>query len=276
MNNMHRFCTAAGWLAVLYVAVLFCYPLSKVLISSFADGDGYSLANYMRIFTSPVYGRIFTQTVWVSLVSTAITLVIGYSLAYFIANRPAKTQGVWLISVIMPMCMSLTIRFFGWMIFLGKEGPLALLIRTLTGTSQEMTILFSMAAVILGIVHYALPFVTLNIYASLKRLDPALLEAAQILGASRHQTFWRVIFPLSLPGVFSAGSIAFSIAASTFLVPRMLGGPKDMLLANMAYDAIVKIGAPSLGAALSMVLLAMVVVVLLILNRLERRSHFAD
>lgn len=276
MKDMQRFCTIAGWLAVFYVAVLFCYPIGKVFLTSFATGSEYSLANYTRIFTSSVYWRVFTQTVWVSVISTGITLVIGYSLAYFITNRSAKTQGIWLISVIMPMCMSLTIRFFGWMIFLGKEGPLALLFHKITGTSQEVSILFSMAAVILGIVHYALPFVTLNIYASLKRLDPALLEASQILGASRIQTFWKVIFPLSLPGVFSASSIAFSIAASTFLVPRMLGGPKDMLLANMAYDAIVKIGTPSMGAALSMVLLVMVVVVLLVLNRLERRSHFAD
>lgn len=275
MNGMKIFYTAAGWLAVVYIAVLFCFPVFQVLLTSLQEGGSFTVQPYIKIFTGSVYLRVLFQTFWISVIATLLSLCLGYSLAYFIVRQPVKSQGLWLMAVITPMFMSLTIRFFGWMIFLGKEGPLVQFLQGIGLADKEFTLLFSTAAVIIGIVHYALPFVVLNIYASLKKVEPALLEAATILGASRLTTFCRVIFPLSLPGVFSGGSVAFALAASTFLVPRMLGGPKDMMISNLAYDAILKIGDMPLGAALSMVLLTLVVLVLVVMNRLERRSHFA-
>ncbi len=275
MNGMKKIYTAAGWLAVIYIAVLFCFPVCKVLLTSLQEGGSFTVQHYIKIFTGSVYLRVLFQTLWVSVIATLVSLCLGYSLAYFIAGRPVTSQGIWLMAIITPMFMSLTIRFFGWMIFLGKEGPFLQFLRGIGVADKEFTLLFTTAAVVIGIVHYALPFVVLNIYASLKKVEPALLEASTILGASRLTTFCQVTFPLSLPGVFSGGSIAFALAASTFLVPRMLGGPKDMMISNLAYDAIVKIGDMPVGAALSMVLLIIVVIVLVLMNKLERRSHFA-
>lgn len=275
MTRKTKWYTVAGYLAVIYMALLFLYPLIKVTWSSVSTNNGFSLDNYITIFTTPLYLKVLFKTLWVSLVSTLIALILGYSLAYFIATRESNKQGFWLMLIISPMFMSLTVRLFGWMIFLGQGGPLVALLTPLVSPETRLTILFSPIAIIIGIVHYVLPFVVLNIYSALKKLEPTLLEAATMLGASSFRAFWTVTFPLSLPGVIAGSSLAFALSASTFLVPLMLGGPSDNLLANMAYNSIINIGNLGMGAAISMVLLIIVVIVLAVMGRLERRGHIA-
>ncbi len=274
MTRLTKFYTFVGWIAVVYMILLFLYPVGKVLMTSVWLPGGFTFDNYVKIFSTDLYSKVLIKTLWISVVSTLIALVVGYSLAYFIANRPSSQQGFWLMVIISPMFMSLTVRLFGWMIMLSKDGLIAKILHAF-GSDRELTLLFSPTAVIIGIVHFVLPFIVLNVYTSLKRMEPSLLEAATMLGASGWRKFWTVIFPLSLPGVFSGASLSFALSASTFLVPVMLGGPKDNLLANMAYNSIVTIGNLGMGAALSFVLLIIVVIVLMILGKLERRGHIA-
>lgn len=275
MTGIKRFYTIMGWAALLYMLALFFYPVLRVVLTSVWQGGSFSLHHYLAIFSKDLYVHVLLKTLWISAVSTVVSLVLGYSLAYFIATRRSDRQGIWLMAIISPMFMSLTVRLFGWMILLSKEGPITKGFSALFGGEQESSLLFTSTAVVIGIVHYVLPFVVLNIYTSLKRLEPSLLEASAILGASSWRTFWQVRFPLSLPGVYAASSLAFALSASTFLVPVMLGGPKDNLMANMAYNSIVTIGNMGMGAAISFVLLVIVVIVLLVMNALERRGHHA-
>src|SRR5690606_22716341 len=155
------------------------------------------------------------------------------------------------------------------------EGPVASLLGAfLPGAAPTM--LFSSFSVIVGIVHYVLPFIVLNIYTSLKKLNESLLEASTMLGATGLRTFWKVTFPLSLPGVFAGGSVAFALSANTFLVPIMLGGPSTTMLSNVAYNTIITVGNFGLGSAISIVLLLIVVVVLLVAGWWERRGQVAS
>jgi ABC-type spermidine/putrescine transport system permease subunit I len=266
MKRMRRFYTLIGAIAIFYLLLFFLWPVCRVVYTSFLSFDGFSWENYRNIFTQEMYLRVLGKTLWISFVSTGIALILGYGLAYFIYCRLLKQQGIWLLMVVSSMFMSLTIRLYGWLILLGKKGPLV----TLLGLPSP---LFSSAAVIIGIVHFVLPFVVLNLYTTLKKIDPALEEASLMLGASQGRTFWRILFPLSLPGLFAGGSIAFSLSASTFLVPIMLGGPKEALLSNLAYTSIIDIGNLGMGAALSFVLFVFVVLVLNVLSLFERRGH---
>ncbi|WP_274364765.1 ABC transporter permease [Paenibacillus thermotolerans] len=275
MPKMIRFYTVLGWIAVAYMAALFLYPLLKVFMSSLTAGDAFALTNYERVFSSAVYTKVLGRTMWISFVSTAIALVLGYALAYFIATRPKKSQGMWLMLIISPMFMSLTIRLYGWLIVLSNEGPVTGLLGALSPSGEAPQLLFSAFSVIVGIVHYVLPFIVLNVYTSLKKLNESLVEASTMLGASRLRTFRLVTLPLSMPGVFAGGSIAFALSANTFLVPIMLGGPANGMLSNVAYNSIITIGNFGLGSAISVVLLVIVVIVLLIAGMLERRGHHA-
>jgi ABC-type spermidine/putrescine transport system permease subunit I len=273
MTKMQRFYTTMGWIAVLYMVLFFLYPVLKVVITSVWVNDQFTWDNYRSIFSTSLYTHVLLKTLWISLVSTFITLLIGYALAYFIANRPVEQLGMWILIVISSMFMSLTIRLFGWMILLGDQGPIILLLNKLLGENHGIKLMFSSTAVIIGIVHFVLPFVVLNIYTTLKKIDPSLFEASTMLGASNLRTFWKVVFPLSLPGVYAGGSLAFSLSASTFLVPTVLGGPEDNLMSNVAFTSIVNIGNMGLGAALSFVLLVIIAAVLMVVSALERRGQ---
>jgi len=275
MPRLNRFYTILGWLAVAYMALLFLYPLLRVFATSVVADEGVTFSNYERIFSSSVYMIVLGRTMWLSFVSTAVSLLMGYALAYFIASRSKRTQGVWLMLIISPMFMSLTIRLYGWMILLSNEGPVAALLKTFSPSGTAPTLLFSSFSVIAGIVHYVLPFIVLNVYTSLKKLNPSFLEASTMLGASRFRTFWKVTFPLSLPGVFAGASVSFALSANTFLVPIMLGGPGNNMLSNIAYNTTITVGNVGLGSAISIVLLAIVVGVLLIAGWWERRGHHA-
>ncbi|RYM02835.1 ABC transporter permease [Sporolactobacillus sp. THM7-7] len=275
MIKNKKYYTIAGWLAALYFILLFLVPLLRMFTLSFFSEGKISFEYYTTIFTSPVYLRVLYRTLYVSFLVTGIGLVIGYAISYFISQKSEKQQKKWLILVLSPMFMSLTIRLFGWMMLLGQEGLINRVFSWLSPGKDGIPLLFSYTAVAIGIVHYCLPFIILNIYASLKRVDNALIEASLMLGESKVKTFWKVIFPLSLPGIFAAASISFALSASTFLVPLMLGGPNNLFVSNLAYNAIVNMGDYPQGAALSIVLLFIVVIVLSIISFFERRSRIA-
>jgi ABC-type spermidine/putrescine transport system permease subunit I len=255
---------------------MFIYPVIKVVMTSVWLNGQFSLVNYKALFATPIYTQVLLKTLWISVVSTVITLIIGYALANFIAKRPSKQQGFWLMIVVASMFMSLTVRLFGWMIVLGEQGPVIKLIHLMFGASVDLQLMFTPTAVIIGIVHFVLPFVVLNIYTTIKRIEPALPEASIMLGASGFCTFWRVVFPLSLPGVYAGASLAFSLAASTFLVPTVLGGPKDSLMSNIAYNSTITVGNMGMGSAISFVLLLIIVMVLMVINALERRGQHVN
>lgn len=273
MSRMTRFYTWAGWIALLYLCILFLYPLLQVVWTSVWVNEQFTWDHYQQIFTKSLYTQVLFKTLWIAVISTFVALLVGYPLALFIANRPSHKQGFWLLLIVSSMFMSLTVRLFGWLILLGEKGPIIQSISLLFGDGAAPQLLFSSFSIIVGIVHFVLPFVVLTIYTTLKKIDPALIEASAMLGGSRGRTFWRVTFPLSLPGVYAGGSIAFALSTSTFLVPLMLGGPKDQLLANLAYNSIVTVGNMGMGAALSFVLLILIVIVLMVVSFLERRGQ---
>ncbi|SHE34069.1 putative spermidine/putrescine transport system permease protein/spermidine/putrescine transport system permease protein [Seinonella peptonophila] len=273
MNRMTRLYTGMGFIAILYLFCFFLYPLLKVFYTSLWINDQFTFDNYIKILTTSIYTQVLMKTLSVAVISTVIALGLGYLMAYFIVTRRPERQGIWLLIVVSSMFMSLTVRLYGWLIILGENSPI---LKALTSLFGKIQLLFSEKAIVVGIVHFILPFVTLTIYTSLKKIEPSLLEASNMLGASPLRTFWRITFPLSLPGIYAGGSIAFALSASTFLVPIMLGGgPKNYLIANIAYDLIVTVGNLDMGAALSFVLFVMVILILSIFNLLERRGQHA-
>jgi ABC-type spermidine/putrescine transport system permease subunit I len=271
MTRLKKIYSVIGLAAIIYFLILFFLPLAKTLITSVLSENKLDFTSYSTIFTNNTYSKVLIRTLYISVITTVITMILGYFLAYFIFTREAEKQKSWLILIISPMFMGLTIRLFGWMIILSNEGPVSKLVKMFSQNSIQLHLLFSYSAVVIGMVHYSLPFVVLSVYSSLKKLKRPVIEASKMLGASDSMTFWKVIFPLSLPGVFSGCSITFALSASTFLVPLMLGGPKNIFLSNVAYNSIINVGNYRLGAALSLTLLFIVAVILIIISMLERR-----
>ncbi len=255
---------------VLYLLVFFAAPALIMVLASFrTPGDFGGLAplvedgrldlnldSYTRFFTESVYAQIFVKSVWYALLTTLFCLLLAYPLAALIARSAKKHRDLLLLLVILPFWSNFLIRVYAWMIILGPNAALA---RTVNGVlgwfgHDPVPLLFSSFAVLVCLVYVHLPFMVLPLYANLEKHDRALLDAAQDLGAGAWQRFWRITFPLSLPGVYAGAALVFIPALGIFAIPDILGGPEDSLIGNVIKQQFLETRDWPFGSVLSIVL----------------------
>ena len=263
-----------GWMALFVVA-----PIIMVLIYAFStDEGGFTLENFSSMGT---YAAVFTRSFWLAIIATLVCLLIGYPVAYFISRESARFQRVAMMLVMLPMWMNFLLRTYSWMSILENNGLLNRffsniglfhLINGITGGNlQYFTMINTQGAVVLGMVYNYLPFMVLPIYSVIEKMDNSLLEAARDLGAGAGRVFWKVILPLSLPGVLSGVTMVFVPSVSTFAISRLLGGGTQMMLGDLIEQQFLG-GAynPHLGAAIALVMMVIVVVCMVVMN------HFGE
>ena len=231
-------------------------------------GDGWTLASFAAIFGDPYYLAIFGRTAWFGILVTAITLVLGYPLAFSLARSSSRWRGVLLALVIAPLFTSIDIRALGWMVFLGSNGPVNRALQGLGVTGEPVQFLYNLTGTVLGTAHALLPFMVLILVGVIEKIDRSLEEAAADLGASRARVFARVLIPLSMPGVVAGGLLVFSMAVSVFTTPAMLGGRKVNVVAIAIEQQMRSTLNYPLGSALSVVLLGCTITLALLAQRL--------
>ena len=203
-----------------------------------APGDaGLTLENYRFFFSDPVFIEIFGKSFLVATLTTLLCLSMAYPLALLIARRPQRQKEVMVLLVMLPFASNFLIRIYAWIIILGP-----------------FNLLYSPIAVIIGMVYVHLPFMVLPLYANLEQHDRLLLDAARDLGAHGWQRFWRVTFPLSLPGIFSGSALVFIPVLGTFAVPELLGGTGDVLIGSLIKEQFLESRDWPFGATLSLLL----------------------
>src|SRR6266513_401203 len=215
-----------------------------------------NLDSYVRFFTESVYAQIFVKSVWYALLTTLFCLLLAYPLATLIARSPKKYRDLLLLLVILPFWSNFLIRIYAWMIILGPNAAMA---RAVNGVlswfgAEPVPLLFSSFAVLVCLVYVHLPFMVLPLYANLEKHDQALLDAAQDLGANAWHRFWRITFPLSLPGVYAGAALVFIPALGIFAIPDTLGGPNDSLIGNVIKQQFLETRDWPFGSVLSIVL----------------------
>lgn len=259
------------WMAIFVVA-----PIVIMVIYAFSNGEGgATLDNFVQMGG---YAAVFGRSFKLALIATVICLFIGYPVAYFISREGAAFQRTAMVLIMLPMWINFLLRTYSWMTILENNGLLNQLFQKiglialynhLTGSQLEyFTMIDTQGAVVLGMVYNYLPFMILPIYSVLVKLDHSLIEAARDLGASSVQVFRKVILPLSLPGVLSGITMVFVPSVSTFAISRLLGGGTQMMLGDLIEQQFLG-GAynPQLGAAIALVMMAIVVVCMLVMNR---------
>lgn len=222
-----------------------------------------TFANFIRFFTDKDFLLILVRSLTIALKTTLICLVIGYPIAYWISRCSARMQNVLIMMITLPMWINMLVRTYAWIGILSEGGPLSVVLGWF-GIHTE--ILYTETAVLIGMVYNFLPYMILQIHTSLTKMDPSLVEAANDLGASPFQTFWRVIFPLSLPGVISGVTLVFLPAISAFFIPKLLGGGSWFLIGNVIENQFITVGEWNFGSAIS-VIMAMVMMLLMTLVR---------
>jgi spermidine/putrescine transport system permease protein len=278
---------------LLYLLVFFAIPALIMVVASLrypgdygglaplvsVDAEGrhvdLTLENYHRFFSDFLYTALFLKSLWYALLTTAVCLLISYPLALLIARSPKRHRDWLLLLVILPFWSNFLIRVYAWIILLGPQSVFLGAFNRFLGWFglEPVNILYTAAAVVIGLVYVHLPFMVLPLYANLEKHDPALLDAAQDLGANARQRFWRVTFPLSLPGVYAGSALVFIPAFGIFAIPDILGGTSGSMIGNVIKQQFLDSRDWPFGSVLSIVLTVLAIALAGVAAWFARRSR---
>jgi len=263
----------AAFLLVPY-ALLFCYSFWSVSPSQMIV-HAWTLDNYRELLRVNVYLQTLFRSMWIAARVMIFSLLLGYPLAYYLSFHAGARKDLFYQLVIIPLWVSYLVRAYAWKTILGSDGVLNTLLQYLHLTKHPLEfLLYSPFAVVLTLTHIYTPFAFLPIYASLEHIPRNLVEASHDLGASPLQTFWRVIFPLSIPGVLAGATFAFVLSFGDFLAPLLVGGPSSIMIANIVQSLFGTAYDWPLGAAVSVCILLLTISLLFLTERLEKRWSF--
>jgi len=278
---------ADPWLWVLLptlavFALIFAAPLADLIVLSFHQmsgpaqvGAAYTLANYQAFVTDPFYLEMLLRTCGLGLMVTFGCLVAGYPVAYYLARTPSRWRGLALFLVIAPLLVSAIVRNIGWFPLLSQSGAVNWVLLKLGFISAPLLLINNFTGVVIGLVHALLPFMILTLTTVIQRIEGDLEEAAANLGAGPLQTFWRVLLPLSLPGVVSGSLLVFAMAISAYTTPAILGGNRVLVMATyiaQQFRTVLNYPAGGTAAALLLLFAAVLTVLALQVRTAEERG----
>src|SRR6516164_4571229 len=262
------------FLLVAYL-LMFCYSFWSVS-SAQTIVHSWNFENYRELLQKPVYWETLLRSIWIATRVMVLSLLLGYPLAHFLSFYAGKRKDLLYQMVIIPLWVSYLVRAYAWKTILGSDGVLNTLLQYVHLTNHPLDfLLYSPFAVVLTLTHIYTPFTILPIYASLEHVPRNLVEASSDLGATPFQTFWKVIFPLSIPGVVAGATFAFVLSLGDFLAPLLLGGPSGIMISNIVVSLFGAAYDWPLGAAISLCMLLIVVSLLFASERLEKKGSFS-
>jgi len=246
---------------LLWLLSLIVIPQFGMFIDSFKyrpiyHKKGLTLKHYAYFFTNILYIKVFFKTLFAAIITTVVSFLVCFPVAFFIAKvaKPDMARKIFIL-VIIPFWVSELIRTFAWMIILGDRGVVNQLLLTLHLIKNPIPLLYNNFSVTVGLVYNYLLFMILPIYSTLEGMDPALIEAAQDLGANRFNVFRKIIIPYSIPGIMSGGIMVFMLSIGTYIAPTLLGGTKEIWFTELIYNKFFKAMNWRLGSALAFTLL---------------------
>ena len=260
-----------GWWALLLPAfllmtVLYVAPILQVLAISVTEPT-LGMQNYDRLLSNAGVQRVVWTTLRIGLLTTALALLLGYALAYVIALARPAAQRWWLLGVLLPLWISVLVRAFAWVTLLRRQGLVNQGLQATGLIDAPLQLVWNEFGVVVGMVHYMVPYAVLPMLASMREIDPRLLVAARGLGASRFTVFGRVFLPLSLPGVVAAGVLVFIFSLGFYITPAILGGGKTLMAAEWIKLQILDLVRWGMGAMLATVLVAAILATLAVFSR---------
>jgi putative spermidine/putrescine transport system permease protein len=244
-----------AWPAIAFLFVFFVLPVGALMLRSVTDPH-WGLQNFAELLATGTYARVLFNTFLVAAIVTLVSLVIGYPLAWLIVMLPAGWQRLLLALLFMSMWTSLLARTYAWLVLLQKTGIINRVLMALGVIDAPLELVNNLTGVVIGMTYIMLPFVVLPLQATLSAIDPALMHAGAICGASPLRLFRSVLLPLSLPGIGAAGLMVFVMSLGYYITPALLGGASNMMLAELIAQTVQSFLNWGLGAAAALVLLA--------------------
>ena len=258
---------------ILWTILFTIVPLLIILIFSLSASSkignlsmDFTLDRYLQFF-EPIYADVFFRSIKLSLYSTVFCLILGYPVAYIIANKKMKMRNFLILFIILPQWTNFLLRTYAWMSILKDNGPINAFLINIGLIKEPLTLLYTDGAVLMGMIYNFLPYMILPIYTVILKIDKAYVEAARDLGASGSTTFRKIILPLSMPGIVSGIIMVFMPAISTFVISDLLGGGHSMLMGNLIQNQFLAARNWQFGSAISMILIFIILITMLVLNK---------
>ena len=262
---------------IVWAALMLVLPMGLIAMYSFMEQGNsiisfsFTLEHYVKFFTDKDFLLILWRSILIAVKTTVICLLLGYPAAYFIARSNEKMQNILILCVTIPMWINMLVRTYAWIGLLSEGGLIQRLLSLIGLGNTEL--LYTEGAVLLGMVYNFLPFMILQVQTSLSKMDHSLLEASADLGASPVQTFCRVTFPLSIPGVINGITLVFLPAVSSFFIPKLLGGGQYFLIGNMIENQFITVGEWNFGSAVSMIMAVIMMLLMMAVRKAEIRNR---
>ncbi|MFE1629800.1 ABC transporter permease [Brevibacillus reuszeri] len=261
------------------MGALFVLPMLLIAALSFLKRGTYgqvvyefTLNNYIRIW-DPLYGQIFWDTLVVAILTTLLSILSGYPLAYYISRLEQSKQKIWLLLVMIPFWINFLVRSYAWVIILRSQGVVNTMLQSMGIISEPLPLLYNSGSVLLGMVYTLVPFMVLPIYVSLEQMDRRKLEAAYDLGATPWKAFWHVTLPMTKTGVVTGSILVFVSSIGMFVVPDVMGGAKSALIGNVIQNQFLSARDWPFGSALSIVLMLLSMLLILLYFRATKASE---
>jgi len=267
-------------LAIPYIAwavMMLVFPMLLIVLYSFAEPGNSIISfaltfdHYVKFFTDPDFLIILWRSLVIALKTTVICLLIGYPVAYFISRCDEKWQNILVLSITLPTWINALVRTYAWIGLLSEGGLVQRILGFFGFGGGEL--LYTEGAVLLGMVYNFIPFMILQINTSLCKMDHSLSEASADLGATPMQTFLKVIFPLSLPGVINGITLVFLPAVSSFFIPKLLGGGQYFLIGNLIENQFITVGEWNFGSAISVIMAIIMMLLMMLVRNFEKRNQ---
>ena len=262
-----------SWLilpAILYLFVIYVVPIVLTLATPFQNDVGQGWASLLDALEDPGIQRVLLITFQVSLEVTAIAILLGYPTAYFLSRLPPERAGKYLLLVMFPLLTSLLVRTYAWIALLQDSGIVNSALMGTGLTQAPVHLMFNAFGTVVGMGQILLPYAIITMYGVMVGIKPRLMQTAQVLGASPTRAFWRVFFPLSLPGLSAASLLVFIMGLGYFVTPALMGGRSQTMIGVLIQQEVFTLGDWDMAAILSLILLAITALLLVVYSRFAR------
>jgi len=262
---------------IVWSAVMIILPMLMIVMYAFTQKGNdvvtfhVTLENFVRFFSDSIFLEVLKRSLWVAVLTTVLCLLLGYPVAYLIAQTEGRKKMMLVLLITIPMWINMLVRTYAWMGILQDKG----LFNTILGFFGlgPLNLIYTDFAVVLGMVYNFIPFMILQIYTSLTKMDKSYLEAASDLGANKLQSFLRITLPLSLPGVLSGITLVFLPAVSSFFIPKMLGGGQYVLIGNVIESQFLTSGNWNFGSAISLIMAVIIMISLYVTKKIDKTGQ---
>ena len=272
MQNKRLFAYALMLPCAAFITLFLLIPMFATFISTVTGTGAFSLDGYWQTLADTYFQQVFWRTIRLSLITVAICILLGFPAAYFVA-RIARKKSVFIAMTLFPLMTSPVVRSFSWMVLLGKKGTANTLLQSLGIISSPVSMLYNEFSIVVGLVQLFLPLMIISTVGVMENIDEDLMLASNSLGASRTTSFWRIMFPLSVPGLITGSVLVFCGSLTAYTTPQLLGGSDTRMLATLIYQDGLSLNDWTAASVVAIIMIVIAVIATLLIGKLARKVN---